>query len=903
MKITEVRNNLFGLSDLKGLIQENTFDEYTIMPSGRGRVGGAEKSWSSFFRENPERLALSFLKAMGIRHAPAGQLTDEEKEAIKNSEIGRYYELTDLDVEEINANLDKVFNKVNGIANNYVVAKKNISKRLRSTENGFNELKNFYDSNAGNIVNPTVLNTGDEPSIINYFQKISELSYNAIRYVKENNIKLGDIRNITSVKIGDVYDPFSMFLYFVFFCGIVSQGFFGSADLKQNIPGQFRKIVDNEEARLTKLLTGKEYNLVDGPDVTNPKIGNIEYIQYFILNKIGMSYAELLTPEKLQTLYTTYFASESSIQRLMSCIQEMKAVKRNISFKLAKTTFPFNTVGGLMLAAIATLISSNSNVGAIIDNMLVFLPGQELSGIRNAVYRKVYSERSGVVLDDEFLKNVSEVFMIPFSCLFDPSYNVDNQIIIEGLKNFVKTNGENENSLRPLIRTSLCYGLKTIPPIEKIFSLAKTLEELLKTDFGKRIGASGRNILNNPNMPLLEKISLLLGSASEGLRLLNEDATRRGYSGNNLPAGIDRLNTLYKGVSGASKSKTMFWEILKRDSGTKTQDDIFYFLLGASDKDIEWQSEYNRYEGVEKESGEGGLGRKSIDIMGKKYEKADVDGEMVKTDKVVKRLCFEYQGEQHYRPINVVPADYDYSLYSEMREDILIRCGFMSGKGKKGGKRNYYWGVADMPDNELPLEMRQIIMDVFQEYYDQLVAAVQGGRFSMDKVVTEGSGVRKGIKRSALSTFKYSDAINYFREVLDRGANDLSIFTAPPINGTVPYLCSPCRFADEIFTAIDLQRDRIKSDVIFNRRKLGWIMAYVTPKVSATFTEEDLMYTISELAKNNPGAVFQWDKQGKVKLTEYLENNGFRTQESQELVAENTLFKQIFNEIRNDYNY
>lgn len=199
--------------------------------------------------------------------------------------------------------------------------------------------------------------------------------------------------------------------------------------------------------------------------------------------------------------------------------------------------------------------------------------------------------------------------------------------------------------------------------------------------------------------------------------------------------------------------------------------------------------------------------------------------------------------------------------------------------------------------------MRQIIIDVFQEQYDHLISIMNGGRFSMDKVVTEGAGAHGGINRGALASFKYSDAVAYFREVIDRGANDLSMFTAPPVNGTVPYLCSPCRFADEIFTAIDLQRDRIKSDIIFNRRKLGWEMAYVTPKVSTTFTEEDLMYTISELAKNNPGVVFQWDKQGKLKLTEYLENNGFRTQESQELVAENTLFKQIFSEIRNDYNY
>ena len=46
MKITEVRNNLFGLEDLKGLINENMFDE-----DGLGRTG---LDWGGYFNSNPE---------------------------------------------------------------------------------------------------------------------------------------------------------------------------------------------------------------------------------------------------------------------------------------------------------------------------------------------------------------------------------------------------------------------------------------------------------------------------------------------------------------------------------------------------------------------------------------------------------------------------------------------------------------------------------------------------------------------------------------------------------------------------------------------------------------------------------------------------------------------------------
>ena len=126
--------------------------------------------------------------------------------------------------------------------------------------------------------------------------------------------------------------------------------------MKDNIPVQFKKIVDREEVRLNSLLSGKEFNLVDAEERENPKLANMDFIQFFILNKIGLKHGELLTPDRIQVLYNSYFASEDCFRNLMSGIQEIKAAKPNTTFPLSNGTFSFNTGDGYLYAA-----SSGSN--------------------------------------------------------------------------------------------------------------------------------------------------------------------------------------------------------------------------------------------------------------------------------------------------------------------------------------------------------------------------------------------------------------------------------------------------------------------------------------------------------------------------------------------------------------
>ena len=860
MRITEIRNKLFGLSDLKGLIRENTFDE--------GRKGF---NFINFFRDDPERLNLTYGQFAG---------------SFPEFEADERYNPFKLGLPS---------------QDSFKQGRRMAKQGLAASKNGINVLMDYFKENNGQIISPAALSSGNPDEVRKYFQDISELALNAIRYVQGENINIGDVLKQNEYRVGDVSEPFSMFLYFIFCCCNTKQGVIGVRELKNSIAPEFRRMVDMEEMRMKGLLSGREYNLADdGEENGGLDMSNSELIQYFILNKIGARSGELLTDGILQTLYGAYFSSESGLQELMSGISEMRSRKPNISFALTKENFRFNTVGGLMLAIVSLLTTKHADIRQLVDNIVTFLPGESLSGFRNAIYRVRYSERAGIVFPDNFLEGISESFGIPRESLFDPLYNVDDERIKKGVERYVMMNGGKEDSLRPLIKISLCFGLDNIPPIERIFQTAKTLNDLLRTDFSKRLGASGHNVLNNAGLSLTDKISLLLGGASEGMRLLIEDAERRGYSEalGNLPAGINNLNNYYRGVSKNGEKETPFMDILSRNSDTKTQDEVFYFLMSVSDPDIEWQSEYNRYEGEKAEKGEEGLGRKTIDIMGKKFMKDIVNGQPVKTNKVEERLCFEYQGEQHYRPVNVTPADYSYSLYSEMREEILINCGFVSGKVKKNGNRTYFWAVNDLPSDEITMEMRQIIIDVYKSQIKKLTYLLNNNKGYQDKVVTEGSGTRGGINRKALGLFKYSEALRYFREVVSKGAGDTAQFSAPPIDGMVPYLCSPCRFADEILTAIDLQRDRIKSDIIFNRKKLGWKMAYVTPKLSPTFTEEDLKYTVKELARNDSGVVFTWDKEGKAKMTGYLVQEGFKTPE---VIKESTLFEQIFREIRNDY--
>ena len=164
------------------------------------------------------------------------------------------------------------------------------------------------------------------------------------------------------------------------------------------------------------------------------------------------------------------------------------------------------------------------------------------------------------------------------------------------------------------------------------------------------------------------------------------------------------------------------------------------------------------------------------------------------------------------------------------------------------------------------------------------------------KLVSEGTSVRSGLNKDALKTFTIKEALNYFNTVVERGSEDSDMFNNPPLNGMVPYLCSPCRFADEILTAVDLGRDLVKHQVISSRRNSGWEMAYVTPAISKTFTEDDFNYTVSELAQNNERSVFQWNNDGKKEIADYLVSMGFRGSANNE----ETLFEQVVRELKND---
>ena len=76
MNINEIRNSLFGLSDLKSLINENVFNE------AGGRAGGDNEGswdWAGFFADNPKRLEFdNFAQAMGFKEAPKAPVTVEE---------------------------------------------------------------------------------------------------------------------------------------------------------------------------------------------------------------------------------------------------------------------------------------------------------------------------------------------------------------------------------------------------------------------------------------------------------------------------------------------------------------------------------------------------------------------------------------------------------------------------------------------------------------------------------------------------------------------------------------------------------------------------------------------------------------------------------------------------------
>ena len=209
MKITEVRNNLFGLTDLKSLLNENTFYE-------AGRAGGDSQSfdWDHFFMDEPEkRLSLTYPNFKAMAQDP-----EQVKILMKYNFNGKMPSAAAFSNARTRSR-----GKIGGNADNFGSVIKFFEDFFASNSNGINPdvLYAYEEQFNSNAVTPEVAK-----GVENYFTSIINLAINSVKEATNNGINLSGIGpkliedgidgsgNVVSF----VFVPKSLFFFFVNAC-------------------------------------------------------------------------------------------------------------------------------------------------------------------------------------------------------------------------------------------------------------------------------------------------------------------------------------------------------------------------------------------------------------------------------------------------------------------------------------------------------------------------------------------------------------------------------------------------------------------------------------------------------------------------------------------------------------
>ena len=793
MKITEIKNKLFGLSDLNGLIKESVFDE------ARPKAGGP--TMRDFFKLHPEFIDKTYYNSPELRAAlydyfrPTEEFPNitafphpDEYEGLPPAQRKLLYTRVNNGKPDYLDKMQKGNRALQFADDNLVAQNAGVDRpvTLQAKKMPIDILRLFFQTNGGKLVfDESILS--DFQAIKNYVDSASLLADDANTYFVNNNIPLRAF-NDAGCTVGDITDPFSFFLlfYYIKYC--------------------------EKRGRREK---------------TDIYLGNIQ---------------------------------DQNVKQYVMYV-----------FKMAPNIY-------------ATIESNINNArngwGAILSQD--GFDSDELLISRSGAYFDAYQKKYGNILNEPLIAKMSQCFSLPKTMLFDPvSNNITDSMIGDGIRKWA--NGKNEYALQELIKPQIVIDANDGCPAEKIFYTARALDGLLTASY-KKYG----KIAETSKMT----IDFLLMDGMEAINMWNRNKNKE-----DIPASLTPLKTIYDG-----KKKTIatgeilteevvpFWRLLnfKNEFKDKTQGEIYYFLINNSDNTVEWQYEYNR-----KKKGDPDLHGQSIDILGRTSTNT---------------YCFEYQGEQHYRPITVTYDDYAaFPLFTEMREYILTECGFIQ---KTVGGTKFYSGPENA-DADRMREIRGIIIRAYEMFARRLSSKISDTNALAGKIKSKQLAeafviapvnkwkTQNGEKVRVKFDTDY-EMLAYFQNVMRHTADDEEIFEAPAVGGVIPYLGSPRRFLDEVKTAQDMGRDITKRNAIKNaKEKANWVLSYIIPGLA---TEDEKRYT-TELA-GSENLVFTWNKDGRNKLIGFLHANNLATEDPNNNTPndeDKSLFEQIIKEVLTDY--
>ena len=830
MKISEIRNTLFSLADLKGLLNENTFDEHR---------GANSLSWETFFSEDPERLNLGFMEALGLGKGGV-QVGPNILAAYFGDEI----------IAQKCQNMAKFKGEYKSARSINRAKFFGTTKKVEDLNQPFTILENFFR----NEWQKKIAEPDDVFAIYN------------IAAAARSNEETATINIPFNPNSINPRDSFSLFL--MFFYDLQPKQGTGTFVLK-NINAALEVIKNYDQINGTNFFE-KISGLV-GKFTQTKKLSYEGYagiIESILLAPLNLRYTTIVDQGVVTTLLNAYFVNPG-LPELYKVLSEIKSSGFEGELNAKSLNKSKNMVGGLILG---TLIIIDYSLSGYFDDAVKIVTdnfnGPQLIPFRTSGFRSVYERNFS--FSGDYMKNLFDCFGLSPEKMFDfLTYSADMNTINNGIIKWFEIYGE--DGIRKL--SSLGLGSyspqseenENVSSIEKIAGVADSIQNLFGNSFAKYKISKRVNI----------NIADLLGDATAGLAKM---ATFK----KDVPEPQQRLVAISESFG---ERNVKFWEILNADNAIqdKTQRDIFEFLRHNSDGDVIWDYEYNRpgkSDNVDKD-----LGQKSIDIMGSK----NVNGKNVV-------ICFECQGQQHYRPLNVRKTDYDNEFFSSLRDEILKLCGFVV-VGKNGTRF-----VKRSTDSSLTeQEKRAAIIAAYSAKLTELsdLAAAQQKAGANNSVLfkepTADVDARKRETIKEIFSFKKlnrrdistQEALKYFAEIVERGIDDKTNFSNPEVGGVIPYIGSPYRYLEEIKTAQDMSNDQMKSDII---KKRGWIMSYVIP---ADCTEDEVKYT--EMMASNPENVFTWNNKGKDRLISFLYENNFRGQ----IVSENrnSLFGNIVTEI------
>ena len=869
MKITEVRNNLFGLSDLKGLITENVFDE-----AGLGRAG---LDWGGYFNDNPERLKLSFLQAMGLPTAPKTPLTIEDFEAIGGgeSEIRKYFgdeEFASILSNPIN------FIKDHGVKNTYDKRLKDYRKKLaygnvEKTVQPVDILRELFIKNGCNEITKT---TTLSPA---YFETVMEVSQKAIYEAIANGFRGFSDTYIepngqqVTLDIGNIYDPFLFFL-FLYYITYFSRGS-GQADYIKNKREQYKTKVLATYPEYAEMISWV-LNQMEGGSVKNQNGGDniISSLNRIFLKPVGLSFMSEMTQEVPGMLYNAGKLYDTLMSNGLNVIDA--ADEKTIDKYEGK-------VGGFLLKVLYLFgINSKINAAEVKNAFENYIPWPEYGLLRGTIYRARYNTFFNKN------KNMKDILLLINSILAGYHENNADAIFDPLVKtSIVKVREAGLYAQKQGVTFEQIEGLEmpeyteeeNLTPFEMVILFSRNVEGLLSDNAVKYYG--GDNILNEGTLFL---------PAGQGLKILNgiEKKNRQ------LKERYQTLENIY--VSEKEPEDWSFYDLLSKDffGGDRTQRAIYYFLkVNTKPGTADWIYEYNRKTQSDQE-----LNPKSIDILCK------YDGKVA---------AFEYQGEQHFRPEGVTPADEienakdspNVKLFNELKNNILSQY-LKAHEEKKLGDPNFNnkWESAEIYEpimrEAYEKSFEQLIGMPFMEVYEREMrrAGYMKTMPSYKKMISESAFDRQ---RDITDIINYTFCLlcNWHKLPLpvnfENAAVIKDIFVRPKMGTDAVYLGSPWRFKRELHIYFGKISDKEKADLI---KKRGWAAAYILPPASR-ISPEDI--TLTRQFANPSNAVFEWTNKDsdRQKILDFAKNIGIEIQEKEE---DNALFEEIFKELSKEYN-